>query len=366
MLRKILKLDILVLLSFAVIVAIGLYYLRSANSAFYAKQIQWIVLGSIALITTFFINYQWLLRQAYSLYMIAFALLIAVLFTQKINGARSWIPLPGGINIQPSEVMKIALVLVLARYLMLRDNQATVKGLIAPFALTLIPLGLILMQPDLGTGVLFPPLLLIMIYCSGARIRHLSVVIISGVLSVVPLWFFVMNSIQKKRVLAFLDPELYSASEAYQQIQSLIAISYGGLHGMGWGKGSQNSLCLLPEKHNDFIFGVIAEEGGFYVSCGLLFAYLCLALAGLHIARKCNEPGGKLLATGVTAIISIQVLINVGVVTAMLPTTGITLPFISYGGSSMLVSFAMIGLLLNVGTSDTLVLGPQKFSGKIK
>ena len=358
------KIDWIVLVSAIIVVAVGMFFLKSADLDSYHKQVQWIFISSVALVAGFMVDYRILVRYSPVIYLITMLMLLGVLFTSPINGARSWIRLPG-FNMQPSELMKIALILILAKTLSSHEEQATVKGLVWPFILTLLPLGLILKQPDLGTGMLFPPLLFAMVYASGARLRHLLAVIFAGICGVVPMWFFIMKEYQKNRIRAFINPELYSAREAWQLIQSLIAIGSGGLYGMGWGKGSQTSLDLLSEKHTDFIFGVIAEEGGFYVAAALLTAYLLLVLGGLHISRHTNEPAGKLVAVGISAILGVQVLENVGVVTASLPTTGITLPLISYGGSSMIVTFAMIGILLGIGRSRQLIMGPEKFTGRI-
>ncbi len=358
------KIDWVVVLATAIVVGIGLYFLKSADEDFYYKQLRWVAISFIAMCAGFLLDYRVLLRHAYLIYFITLLLLVGVFFSAPINGARSWIKLPG-FNMQPSEIMKVALILILANVLSSHEKQATVKGLIFPFLLTVIPLGMILKQPDLGTGMLFPPLLVMMVYASGARIFHLLVVGIAGLCGVIPMWLFIMKEYQKNRIRAFLDPELYSAREAWQLIQSLIAIGSGGLYGMGWGQGSQTSLDLLSEKHTDFIFGVIAEEGGFYVASGLLCAYLLLVLGGFHIARYASDPAGKLIAVGISSIIGVQVLENVGVVTASLPTTGITLPLISYGGSSMIVTFTMIGILLGIGRSRALVMGPEKFTGVI-
>ena len=358
------KIDWVVVISTAIVVGIGLYYLKSADEEYYYKQLNWLLVSILALATGFVIDFRLLIRHSLAIYIGVFLFLVGVLFTSPINGARSWIRLPG-FNMQPSELMKIALILLLAKILSSHEKQATVRGLIMPFIVTIIPLGLILKQPDLGTGMLFPPLLVVMVFSSGARILHLVVVGFAGLCGAAPMWLFIMKEYQKNRIRAFLNPELYSAREAWQLIQSLIAIGSGGISGMGWGQGSQTSLDLLSEKHTDFIFGVIAEEGGFYVATGLLIAYLVLVLGGLHIARHASDPSGKLLAVGISTIIGVQVLENVGVVTASLPTTGITLPLISYGGSSMIVTFFMIGLLLGVGRSRAFIMGPEKFTGVV-
>lgn len=359
------RIDWIVLGCALAIAGLGLVFLRSANPAFFGKQIQWLAMGLAALAFMFAVPYQRWVEHAWEIYGGALALLVIVLGMPAINHAHSWIKVPGlGFQIQPAEIMKLALILVLARFLMHREDQPKATGLIAPFLLMLIPMGLILKQPDLGTALLLPPTLLCVVYASGARLAHLAAVCASGLFAAVPMWFL-MKGYQKRRVLAFLDPESYEAHEAYQLLMSLAAIGSGGWTGQGLGRGTQNSLSLLPEKHNDFIFGVIAEEGGFVTAAALMALFLLMIWAGLHIARNTREPAGRLIAVGVTCMLGIQVIINIGVVTASLPTTGITLPLVSYGGSSMLVTFAMIGLLLNVGASRPIVMRPESFTGAL-
>lgn len=356
------KLDFLVLGAMAAIVAIGLYYLASIDPAYFRRQLLWAGVGGAGLFAVLCVDYRLLLAKAYQVYAGAFLLLMVVLLQPEVRGARSWINFKF-FAVQPSEIMKLALILALAAYLGKRDNQWTVRGLIMPFLLLFLPLGLILKQPDLGTGILLPPILFAMLYASGARLLHLGLIAAAGALSAVPMWMFVLKEYQKNRVRAFIDPELYSAREAWQLIQSLIAIGGGGVSGRGWGEGTQNALGLLPDRHTDFIFGIIAEEGGLRTAGTVLGLYLLLVVGGLHIARVCRDPGGKLIAVGVSALIGFQALINIGVVTAVLPTTGITLPLVSYGGSSLVITFAMVGLLLNVGLSNRVPINQHRFTG---
>jgi rod shape determining protein RodA len=356
------QLDFVALFAALGIVAIGLYYLKSVNPAYYQRQLLWAALAAPALLAALCIDYRKMLNWVYAGYAAAFLMLVYVLLTPPIRGARSWINF-GFFSVQPAEIMKLMLILALARYLGQRDNQWTIRGLVAPFLLLFLPLGLILKQPDLGSGILLPPILLAMLLASGARLWHLAAIVASGALAALPMWQFVLKPYQKNRIYAFLNPELYSAREAWQLTQSLIAIGQGGWEGMGWGNGSQNTLDLLPDKHTDFIFGIIAEEGGFVVAAGLLALYWLLVVSGLHIARRCREPAGKLIAVGVSALLGCQSLINVGVVTAVLPTTGITLPLVSYGGSSLLITAAMIGFLLNVGLNTRVALVEKRFTG---
>lgn len=358
--ERLVRMDWLLLLCVIGITGIGLTYLSTAGPDFLARQVQWVAFGLVAMAVMFMLDYRMLLRWAYPLYGVGIALLVIVLMSPAVREARRWIRLPG-INIHPTEFMKLVLILALAAYLRPRESQTTLKGLVVPFLLILLPMGLILRQPDLGSALTLPPTLFAIIFAAGARPLHLIGIAMCGAAGAVPMWEYGMKPYQKRRVLAFLDPELYSAREAYQLLMSLIAIGSGGLYGAGLGEGTQNSLELLPDKHTDFIFGVIAEEGGFVVAGTLLVLYLLMIWCGLHIASQCKEPGGKLVVVGITAVLGVQVLVNVGVVTAMLPTTGITLPLISYGGSSLVVTFAMVGLMLNIGASRPLVMAPEAF-----
>ncbi len=360
------RIDWPLLVGVLLLVGAGLPYLHSASPEAFRKQIVWIGLGSVAMALAFRIDYRWLLRYAYEIYALAFALLVAVLAMPPIHGARSWLRAPGiPFSFQPVELFKIALILALARHLMHRETQATWRGLAVPFCLTLIPMALVLRQPDLGSALLIPPVLFAVLFASGARVVHLGAVAMGGALSAVPMWLFVLKAYQRRRILAFLDPERYEAREAFQLIRSLVAIGTGGLWGEGLGRGTLNSLNLLPESHNDFIFGVIAEEGGFLHAGLLVGLYLLVVAEGLRIAYRTREPGGRLIAVGCSTVLGAQAFINMAVVTAMLPTTGIPLPLVSYGGSSILVSFAMVGLLLNVGASRPLVTGPETFTGRV-
>lgn len=359
------RVDWVAFVAAAAIVLTGLPYQYSAAPDMFGKQLVWIALGLAAAALFAFVDYRFLLDHAYWFYGVALLLLALVLALPAVRNAHSWIRVPGvPFSIQPSEVMKLALVLTLARHLRHRENQWRLAGLAIPFALTLVPMALILKQPDLGTGILLPPLLLAVVFAGGARKTHLFAVILGGALSAVPMWLYVMKDYQKARILAFLDPERYEAREAYQLIMSRISIGSGGLCGSGLTSGAMNELDLLPDKHTDFIFGVIAEEGGFIVAFVLLALFLVLVLEGYRIAHRAKEPGGRLLAIGCTSLLCVQTLINIGVVTALLPTTGITLPLVSYGGSSMIVTLSLVGLLLNVAARRPFLLGGETFTGR--
>ncbi|MDR2390559.1 MAG: FtsW/RodA/SpoVE family cell cycle protein [Planctomycetota bacterium] len=334
------------------VIALGLPFLRSsASSADFVRQIVWLAFGLAAMIVFALVDHHRWMRFAYWGYAASLLLLIVVLRAPPINNAHSYLRF-GPIGMQPSELLKLTLILALARHLGKRENQRMPQGLILPFLITLAPLYLILRQPDLGTALTIPPILLVMLWMSGARFSHLFSGILLGLASIWPLWEYVMRPYQKARIYAFLDPERYETAEAYQLLMSLAAIGSSGVFGQGLGNGIINELDLLPEKHNDFIFGVIAEEGGWVAAAGMILLFLVLTLIGFHISVNAQDRFGRLLAAGAATIIGWQAVLNIYVVTGLLPTTGVTLPLVSYGGSSMVVTCALIGLVLNVSQSS--------------
>ncbi|MHC4870251.1 MAG: rod shape-determining protein RodA [Planctomycetota bacterium] len=360
---RISNIDWLMIITLIGILAIGNTYLYSASVQSFYTQIKWIILGFLVLITVLQVGYDRMIEYAYSIYFSVILLLIIVLFMRPHRGAQSWIDLPG-FSVQPSELAKVAIILALAKYLRNKSNQFTIKGMVIPVIITIIPVALILKQPDLGTAMTILPVLIILLFASGARKSHLFTSLLLGTASLIPMWIFILKQYQKNRILAFLSPEKYEAKEAYQLIMSLIAIGSGGISGAGWREGTSNNLGLLPDRHTDFIFVVVAEEGGFLIAGILLVLFLVFSICGLNAAVSTRDPGGRIVATGATAIISIQAAINIGVVEALLPTTGITLPLVSYGGSSMIASFILIGLILSAGSQNPTVLHRESFLGK--
>ncbi len=339
------------LLAALAIIGLGLPFLHSsATPSDFNKQLVWLAVGLAALIFFAVTDFHFWIRWAYWLYAGSFLLLIVVLFAPPINNARSYLRI-GPIGMQPAELFKLTLILALAHHLGKRETQRMVHGLIIPFLLTLTPLALILRQPDLGTALTIPPILFAALWASGARFSHLAGAILLGLASVWPLWQYGMRPYQKTRIYAFFNPERYESSEAYQLLMSLTAIGSGGVSGLGLGSGVITDLSLLPEKHNDFIFGVIAEEGGFAAAGSMILLFFLLALIGVHIAWSASDRFGRLVATGAAVSIGWQAALNIYVVTGLFPTTGVTLPLVSYGGSSLVVTCAMIGLVLNVSQS---------------
>jgi rod shape determining protein RodA len=336
---------------------VGLLTLYSAVTAetptpqkvLFYKQLLWFSVGLIAMVTTFLFNYKMLDRWAHPIYFACIALLLAVLLIGKYaGGSRRWLIL-GPVSLQPSELVKIAVIIALARYYSkdAKTSGYTLRELVRPLMIIMLPVILIGMQPDLGTAGLVVLIAgFITVFVKIER-RSFIYLIGSGAIMVPLIWFF-LKDYQKQRILTFLDPDRDPLGAGYHIIQSKIAIGSGMLSGKGYLKGTQNALSFLPEEHTDFIFSVLAEEWGFLGSVTLILLFLILIIWGLNVAHACREPFGTILAVGVTAMIFWQALINIGMSMGLLPVVGVPLPFVSYGGSSVLTTAIGIGLLLNV------------------
>ena len=336
---------------------VGLITLYSAVTAetptpqkmLFFKQLLWFGVGLVAMVVTFLFNYKILDRWSQPIYFASIALLMAVLFYGKyVGGSKRWLII-GPVSFQPSELVKIAVILALARYYSkdAKTRGFTLRELIRPAMIVMLPVFLILMQPDLGTaGLLVLIAGSITVFVKIER-RSFAFLIASGTVLVPLIWFF-LKEYQKKRILVFLNPDRDPLGAGYHIIQSKIAIGSGMLYGKGYLKGTQNALSFLPEEHTDFIFSVLAEEWGFLGSMALVILFLILIIWALNVAYGCREPFGTILAVGVTAMIFWQAFINMGMAMGLLPVVGVPLPFVSYGGSSVLTTAISIGLLLNV------------------
>ena len=316
---------------------------------YYFKQLVWYCAGLIVMVISFLINYKLLDRWANAIYAICILLLICVLlFGKYVGGARRWLIL-GPLSIQPSEFVKIAVIICLARYY---SKIANIRGLnlrelLTPLILAAIPIFLIVRQPDLGTAMLVVLIAGSMTVFVKIERRSFLYIIASCIITIPMVWFF-LKGYQKKRILTFLNPELDPLGAGYHIIQSKIAIGSGMISGKGFLKGTQNALSFLPEQHTDFIFSVLAEEMGFVGSVIPLLIFMMLIIWGLNIAYRCRDPFGTILAVGISSMIFWQVFINVGMAMGLMPIVGVPLPFISYGGSSIVAMMICIGLLMNV------------------
>jgi len=312
------------------------------------RQLAWFGVGIVALVFMASIDYRRLVRAAPLFYVLGLGGLVAVfLLGRTVSGARRWL-LVGPVSVQPSELFKLCFVLMAVWLLTSRWAQPvgkTVLMMVAPLAI--VPAVLIVKQPDLGTALLLFPVLIALLVTAGIRMRLLGGLALVGV-AAAPLAWLVLKDYQRERLLVFLDPVRDPLGSAYNVIQAKIAIGSGQLLGKGVAGATQSRLSFLPERHTDFIFAVFAETWGFVGCLVLLTCYALLLLRGFDIAASTREPVGRLVALGVTALVATQVLVNVGMVTGLIPVVGIPLPFMSYGGSSMVVSMMALGLLLSV------------------
>jgi cell division protein FtsW len=280
-----------------------------------------------------------------------FALLLVLLatvllFSSPVNGARRWLPI-GPLHLQPSELAKLFTVFYLSHYLAKYQQEMgrSAKRLLPPLLLVGVEVGLILIEPDLGTSLVILLLTVILLFLGGAAFRPLFLLVLSfGILAVAAV---VSSDYRMDRIVAFLDPWKHRLTSGHQLIQSLTALGIGGVFGVGAGEGMQK-LFFLPEMHTDFIFSVIGEEFGLLGTLLVAVAFVGLLQTGFQIAREQDDPFRRLLASGTTLMMVIPALIHMGVATALLPTKGLSLPFISYGGSSLLANAAAAGLLFNL------------------
>lgn len=315
----------------------------------FIKQLVWYAAGACFMVTIFLFNYKLYERTGYFFYFFCIALLVAVLiFGKYVGGAKRWLVL-GPVSLQPSEIVKLAVIVVLAKYYarVARPEGINFKELLIPFLLTAVPFALIVRQPDLGTAMVIALIAGSMtLYVKIAR-RTLICLLSGGTLAVPLLWMG-LKGYQKQRILTFLDPDRDPLGAGYHIIQSKIAIGSGMLTGKGFLQGTQNALEFIPEQHTDFIFSVLAEEWGLLGSITVLLFFLLMITWGLQIAQRSRDLFGTIMAVGITSMLAWQVFINIGMVMGLMPVVGVTLPFFSYGGSSIFTMMAGVGLLLNV------------------
>jgi len=289
-----------------------------------------------------------LMDYSYVIYFACVVVLLAVDIAGHTGmGAQRWLRF-GGLNLQPSEFTKLAVIMALARYFhhIQPEDIKRIGFLIIPAVIMLIPAAFIYRQPNLGTTLILLGVGVVMCFLAGVQWRYFIGAVLA-VIAAAPLAWHFMHGYQKQRVLTFLDPEKDPLGSGYNILQSMIAIGSGGFFGKGFLQGSQNQLNFLPEKHTDFIFTMLAEEFGFLGSILLLFLYLLLLISGMIVAQRSRSTFGAMLAAGVTAMIFIHVLINVGMVMGLMPVVGVPLPLMSYGGSITMSTVFAVGLMLN-------------------
>ncbi|MCD1261616.1 stage V sporulation protein E [Paenibacillus athensensis] len=352
--------DIWIIVSTLLLLTIGVIMVYSASavlafhefgdSLYYLKrQLLFAALGIVAMFFMMNVDYTVWKKHARIGLFICFGLLVIVLIPGigvVRGGARSWLGI-GSFGIQPSEFMKIGMILFLAKMLSEQQSKITLftSGLLPPLGIMGLAFGMIMLQPDLGTGVVLVGASLLIIYTSGARLLHLSYLGMVGLAGFVGL--IIAAPYRLQRITAFLDPWKDPLGAGYQAIQSLYAIGPGGLVGLGLGM-SRQKYSYLPEPQTDFIFSIIAEELGFIGGALVLLLFTILVWRGMRVAITAPDTFGSLIAVGIIGMIAVQVIINIGVVIGMFPVTGITLPLISAGGSSLTLMLTSIGLLLNI------------------
>jgi rod shape determining protein RodA len=315
----------------------------------YLKQVQWVLLGLLFMMIVFLIDYRVINENAYIIYGISIALLLLVfLYGFTTHGSQRWISL-GGFSFQPSELIKLTVILALARYFDdHKSNESyTLRELFIPFLIVIVPFLLILKQPDLGTALIVLIIFSSIVFFIGINWKSVTIVLI-GCLILLPIGWHFLKDYQKDRLITFLNPNSDPLGAGYHIIQSIIAVGSGGIFGKGFIKGSQTQLKFLPEQQTDFVFSVFAEEWGFIGALVLIIMFMSLILWGLKIALHSRDLLGTLMALGITTFIFWEVFINIGMVLGILPVVGIPLPFLSYGGSAMVVLLTAIGLLMNV------------------
>ena len=312
------------------------------------RQLSWVGIGLVALLVVASVDYRSLVRVAPAFYVLGVSLLVVVfVLGRTVSGARRWIHL-GPITFQPSELFKLIFVLTLAWALASRAGEPLVRGTVmGTLALLGVPFLLVVRQPDLGTALVLIPVVAAVLVGVGVRLRVLGAFALAG-LAALPLGWLALKPYQRDRLLVYLDPFRDPLGTAYNVIQAKIAIGSGQLLGKGVSGATQSRLAFLPERHTDFIFAVFAEMWGFIGCLVLIVAYGLLVLRGFEIAASTRDPRGRVLALGVTVVLAAQILINLGMVTGLLPVVGIPLPLMSYGGSSMVASLMGLGLLLSI------------------
>jgi rod shape determining protein RodA len=346
--RLLLHFDWLLIGLVALLIGAGLLTLGSLVPRLLMRQLAWLGIGVVWVLVIISIDYRILARWAYVGYLAGLGVLAAVLVLgRSAQGARRWLAV-GPFTVQPSELFKLVLLTTVAAYLASREDQRPGwDRVVLPLLLVAPGFGLIVKQPDLGTALVLVPVVMALLFVGGARWRDLAVLMGGGLAAAPAFWFF-LRDYQRERLLVYLDPFRDPLGSAWNVIQAKITIGSGQLVGKGLFGGTQSRLAFLPERHTDFIFAAFAESWGFIGAVGLLAVYGLLALRGLEVAATARDTLGSLLATGATVLLTSQALVNLGMVTGLLPIVGIPLPMVSYGGSALLTALGAVALIENV------------------
>ncbi|HEY3249127.1 MAG TPA: putative lipid II flippase FtsW [bacterium] len=369
--------DYVLLFAIIALIGIGVVMVYSASSIvaqdqvgdsafFFKRQAMWAAAGFIALLVVQRVHYEKLRRITPALLLIALTALVLVLVPgvgRVVGGARRWISLGGPFAFQPAEAAKLALVLYLANFLSNRGPAAAEfrRGVLPPLIVLGMMFVLILAQPDMGTALLLALVTVLLLFMGGARIWHLAGLAFAGA-PLVAIAVFGADY-RRQRILAFLNPWGDPQGSGFHIIQSLLALGSGGLLGMGLGN-SRQKFFYLPERHTDFIFSILGEELGLIGTLAVVLLLAVVVYRGFQIARRAPDQYGALLAGGITGLIVLQAVLNIGVTTGLLPITGVPLPFVSFGGSSLLVMMIGVGIVLNIsqytGSRDRGIAGSSQ------
>jgi rod shape determining protein RodA len=338
-----------------VIAALGVLqiYSASANTKFagvHVKQMYWLMAGLAAMFIMSVVDYHFLVENSHWAYGASIVALVAV-FAMGVTalGAKRWIRLPGIGLFQPSEWVKLVLIIVVARYFAsLNQRDVTWPDILKGIALVAVPMVMVLKQPDLGTSLTYLPPLAVGLFLGGMKWKHAAVFVIAGALMAPLAWKFVLKDYQKARLVNFVHPENDPKGTGYQITQSLIAVGNGGVFGKGISQGTQTQGMFLPVTHTDFIFSSFAEEHGFLGASGVLLLYFIVLMRLVQNAQTAPDRVGAMIIMGVVGIFVFHILVNVGMVLGMMPVTGIPLPLMSYGGSSVMFMFLALGMVMNI------------------
>jgi rod shape determining protein RodA len=345
--------DWLLLLFVLLICGLGVMEIRSATTytkfaGAHVKQIYWIMGGLAGMFLMSLLNYQVLLDRVHWFYIVAVASLMTVLiFGQKYLGARRWVKMPGGMHFQPSEWVKLILILAIAKYFAdLHSKELSWSDFMKAGAMVGIPMLMVLAQPDLGTGLTYLPIAVMGLFLGGVRLKQMLVVMLVAGLLMPIAWMKVLKPYQRDRLTIFMHPDADTQGKGYQVNQSLIAVGSGGIWGSS--EGSQTHLAFLPVPQTDFIFAAFAEEHGFVGALGVMLLYFIVLMRLTQNAQTAPDSAGTFVVMGVVAVLSFHILVNIGMVVGFMPVTGIPLPLMSYGGSSVLFMFLALGIVMNV------------------
>ena len=347
--------DWVLLVFVLVICALGIMEIYSATyttkfAGVHVKQVYWVLAGLAVMFLMSLVDYHALLDSVHWFYIAAIVSLVAVLIlSKKYLGARRWIQLTGGQHFQPSEWVKLILIVAIAKYFAdSKSEEASLADIAKAGAIVALPMLLVLKQPDLGTALTYVPVAIMGLFLGGIRYRHAAVIVLVGAMMLPLVWHYGLKPYQKERLVSFMQPEADPQGSGYQIQQSLIAVGSGGVWGKGATKGSQTQGLFLPVPHTDFIFSAFCEEHGFVGALLLLLLYFVVLMRLVHNAQTAPDRAGAFVVMGVVAVLTFHVLVNIGMVVGFMPVTGIPLPLLSYGGSSVLYTFLALGMVMNI------------------